>query len=125
MTSCAPTPFILSNRPSPSRSKSPSMPSAGNLLGTTRTVQPGVFAPPLLRPYTRISGGVLASWPGQNGQFFPLGNGVTLSRRKSFGRLPRSVEIITQRPVIGSFRNSGKAILLERGQKFGRGEGTA
>src|SRR5271163_2190 len=114
ITSCAPTPFILSNRPSPSRSKSPSMPSAGNLLGTTRTVQPGVFAPPLLRPYTRISGGVLASWPGQNGQFFPLGNGVTLSRRKSFGRLPRSVEIITQRPVIGSFRNSGKANLLDK-----------
>jgi hypothetical protein len=31
------------------------------------------------------------------------------------------VEMITQRPVIGSFRNSGKAILLERGQSFGHG----
>src|ERR1700741_150475 len=38
---------------------------------------------------------------------------MTLSRRKSFGRFPRSVEMITHRPVIGSFRNSGKAILLE------------
>jgi hypothetical protein len=41
---------------------------------------------------------------------------MTLSRRKSFGRFPRSVEMITQRPVIGSLRNSGKAILLENGQ---------
>src|ERR1700688_4824510 len=39
---------------------------------------------------------------------------MTLSRRKSFGRFPRSVEMITHRPVIGSLRNSGKAILLER-----------
>src|SRR5437879_3510975 len=38
---------------------------------------------------------------------------TTLSRRKSFGRFPRSVEMITHRPVIGSLRNSGKAILLE------------
>src|SRR5437016_3090829 len=38
---------------------------------------------------------------------------MTLSRRKSFGRFPRSVEMITHRPVIGSLRSSGKAILLE------------
>src|SRR5258708_35907050 len=38
---------------------------------------------------------------------------MTLSRRKSFGRFPRSVEMITHRPVIGSLRNSGKANLLE------------
>src|ERR1700722_398759 len=107
ITSCAPTPFILSNRPSPSRSRSPSMPSAGNLLGTTRMLHPGVFLLPPLRPYTRISVGVLDSCPGQNGQFLPL-EATTLSRRNSLGRLPRSVEIITQRPVIGSFRNSGK-----------------
>src|SRR5260370_18329925 len=48
----------------------------------------------------------------QKGQFFSS-LGMTLSRRKSFGRFPRSVEMITQRPVIGSLRNSGKAILLE------------
>src|SRR5271168_1095333 len=112
ITSCAPTPFILSNNPSPSRSSSPSIPSAGNLFGTTRMLQPAVFAAPPLRPYTRISDGVLPSLPGQNGQFFGL-FATTLSRKKSFGRFPRSVEIITQRPVIGSFRNSGKAFLLE------------
>src|ERR1700730_1302263 len=111
ITSCAPMPFILSNRPSPSRSSSPSMPSAGNLFGTTRMLQPGVLAPPPLRPYTRISGGVLDSLPTQKGQFFES-DATTLSRRKSFGRFPRSVEMITHRPVIGSFRNSGKAILL-------------
>src|SRR6266446_5701316 len=114
ITSCAPTPFILSKRPSPSRSRSPSMPSAGKRFGTTRIFQPGLFAPPPLRPYTRISGGVLPSAPGQNGQFFgPVSR--TLSRRKSVGRFPRSVEMITQRPVMGSLRNSGKASLLENG----------
>ena len=43
-TSCAPMPFILSYRPSPRRSSCPSIWSAGNLFGTTRTVQPPVFA---------------------------------------------------------------------------------
>jgi len=33
--------------------------------------------------------------------------------KKIVRALPRSVEMITHRPVIGSFRNSGKAILLE------------
>src|SRR5271156_7017887 len=32
----------------------------------------------------------------------------TLSRTKSVGRLPRSVEMMTQRPVMGSLRSSGK-----------------
>jgi len=49
----------------------------------------------------------------QKGQFFSSLE-MTLSRRKSFGRFPRSVEMITHRPVIGSFRNSGKAFLLEQ-----------
>src|SRR5216684_1824052 len=123
ITSWAPIPFILSKRPSPSRSSSPSIPSAGNLFGTTRMFQPGVFAPPPFRPYTRISGGVFASFPEQNGQFF-ASFATTLSRRKSFGRFPRSVEMITQRPVIGSFRNSGKASLLESALKCPRGEST-
>src|SRR5271170_3921765 len=88
------------------------MPSAGNLLGTTRILQPEELAEPPLRPYTRISDGVFASLPGQNGQFLGF-LAITLSRRKSLGRLPRSVEMITQRPVIGSFRSSGKLFLLE------------
>src|SRR5260370_31370102 len=88
------------------------MTSAGKRLGTTRMFQPGVLAPPPLRPYTRISGGVLLSAPGQKGQFLgPVTR--TLSRRKSEGRFPRSVEMMTQRPVMGSLRNSGKASLLE------------
>jgi hypothetical protein len=33
----------------------------------------------------------------------------TLSRRKSDGLLARSVEIMTHRPVMGSFLNSGNA----------------
>src|ERR1700677_865024 len=112
ITSCAPTPFILSNSPSPSRSSSPSIPSAGNRFGTTRMLHPDEFAPPPLRPYAKISGGVLFSAPGQNGQ--PRGPAITtLSRTKSIGRLPRSVEMITQRAVIGSFRSSGTAILLD------------
>ena len=49
--------------------------------------------------------------PTQKGQFFSS-LGMTLSRRKSFGRFPRSVEMITHRPVIGSLRNSGKATSL-------------
>ena len=32
----------------------------------------------------------------------------TLSRKKSIGRLARSVEMMTHRPVMGSFLNSGK-----------------
>ncbi len=32
---------------------------------------------------------------------------TTLSRKKSVGRLARSVEMITHRPVMGSFLNSG------------------
>src|SRR5205807_3960999 len=45
------------------------------------------------------------SLPGQNGQnppFILMG-----SRAKSVGRLARSVEMITQRPVTGSFLSSG------------------
>src|SRR6201999_934517 len=58
------------------------------------------------RPYAKISGGVLFLAPGQNGH--PRGPvTTTLSRTKSIGRLPRSVEMITQRAVIGSFRSSG------------------
>ena len=49
ITSWAPMPFILSYMPSPWRFSSPSMPRTGNLLGTTRTRQPGWSRPPLLR----------------------------------------------------------------------------
>src|SRR5258708_12008787 len=84
------------------------MTSAGKRFGTTRIFHSGVLAPVPFRPYARISGGVFPSFPGQKGQFCGA-LGKTLSRRKSLGRFPRSVEIITHRPVIGSLRNSGNA----------------
>src|SRR5271157_2295749 len=102
-------PFILSNMPSAWRFRLPSMPSAGNLLGTTRTVQPPELLEAPFGRYARTSEGVLLSLPGQNGQKPPFI--FTGSRLKSVGRLARSVEIMTHRPMIGSLRNSGTANL--------------
>jgi len=79
------------------------------LFGTTRIDHPGEFAPDPLRPYTSNSFAVFDSCPGQKGQFFGS-PGTTSSRRKSMGRFPRSVEIITHRAVIGSFLNSGNSL---------------
>ena len=104
MTSCAPMPFIRSNSPSPSRSSVPSTRSAGNLLGTTRTSHPPVLPGVPLR-YARISGGVWSSCPSQNGQS-ASGLIVTVSIWKSLGRFCRSVAMMTQRPVTGSFLRS-------------------
>jgi len=103
-------PFILSNMPSAWRSRSPSMRRAGNLFGTTRRFQFALLWRPFSPVrYARISGGVLASLPGQNGQ--KLADLMSArSREKSLGRLERSVEMITQRPVMGSFRSSGTRI---------------
>src|SRR5262245_21653852 len=106
MTSCAPTPFIRSKIPSPSRSSPPSTLSAGNLFGTTRRSHPGVFGPLPLWRYASTSGGVRSSRPAQKGQS-SAPTGIIRSRRKSLGRLRRSVEMITQRPVMGSLRSSG------------------
>src|SRR3954469_8947524 len=110
ITSCAPTPFMRSNMPSAWRSRLPSIISAGNLLGTTRTRHPGesfgAAGPPAAEGrYPRISGGVFDSLPGQNGQNPPLI--LNDSREKSEGRRERSVEMMTQPPAIGSLRRSG------------------
>src|SRR3954469_7158411 len=115
MTSCAPTPFMRSNIPSAWRSRLPSIISAGNLLGTTRTRHPGesfgAAGPPAAEGrYPRISGGVFDSLPGQNGQNPPLI--LNDSREKSEGRRERSVEMMTQRPVMGSLRRSGIDFIL-------------
>ncbi len=77
MTSCAPTPFMRSCTPKPLRSRFPSMRSAGNLFGTTRTSQPRWFGPLPLWRTAMISGGVLLSFPSQNGQK-PGGSRVVL-----------------------------------------------
>src|SRR3990172_12245284 len=52
-----------------------------------------------------ISGGVLSSCPSQNGQY--ASDTRWGSPWNSRGRLARSVAMITQRPTIGSLRNSG------------------
>src|SRR5882724_1204350 len=105
-------PFILSNMPSAWRPRSPSMPSAGNLFDITRTFQPSLLRDPsLLGRKARISGGVLLSLPGQKGQKLPP-LATTRSRVKSPGRLERSVEMMTQRPVTESFLSSGTSRYL-------------
>src|ERR1700730_3834617 len=48
----------------------------------------------------------MSSRPTQKGQCSPRMISAC-STRKSFGRLRRSVEMITQRPVTGSLRSSG------------------
>src|SRR5215470_11656852 len=97
-------PDIRSYGPSPLGSRSPSMRNAGNLFGTTRYDQPGVFgALPGGRP-ARISGGVLSSWPAQKTQL--TSRGWTGSGPKSDGRRARSVEMMTHRPTTGSFLSS-------------------
>src|SRR3954470_8940197 len=117
ITSCAPTPFMRSNMPSAWRSRLPSIISAGNLFGTTRTRHPGesfgaAGPPAAVGRYPKISGGVFDSLPGQNGQKPPLI--LNDSREKSEGRRARSGEMITQRPVMGSLRRSGIADYFTR-----------
>ena len=83
--------------------------SAGNLFGTTRTSQPGAVRVAAVRRYDSTSRGVICSWPSQKGQN-DARRTAGCSRRKSLGRLRRSVEMITQRPVTGSFLSSGIGI---------------
>jgi hypothetical protein len=69
------------------------------------SVQPGEFGSDPVGLNARISGGVVYSFPGQKGQnppfFFCEGE------TKSVGLFPRSTEIITHLPTIGSFLSSG------------------
>ena len=83
------------------------MRSAGNLLGTTRMVHPGVFGSVSTGRSARISAGVRASWPGQNDADAAHRAARRGAGAKSEGRRARSVEMITQRPTTGSFRSSG------------------
>src|SRR5437867_10009223 len=104
ITSCAPIPRIRSYSPTPLRPGSPSIIKAGYLLGTTRTVQPGVFGDVPSRN-AMISGGVFDSLPEQNGQLSEEGISVG-ERLKSIGLRLRSVAMITHRREIGSCRSS-------------------
>src|SRR5260221_4842359 len=93
------------------------MPNTGNLLRNTRRLHPSESRTPWPGRYGRISGGVLLSFPGQNGQKdVPLS--AALSRRKSLGRLERSVEMMTQRPVMGSFLSSGTSSILSHPKRI-------
>src|SRR5919204_1590795 len=111
-TSCAPTPFMRSYGPSPEGSRSPSMRNAGNLLGTTRSDQPGPSRRVSGGRTATISGGVLSSLAVQNTHGPPRAR--TGSVLKSVGRRERSVEMMTQRPTTGSLRSSGTAALERR-----------
>src|SRR5512140_760948 len=115
ITSWAPTPAIRSKMPTPLRSSSPSMRRAGNLLGTTRTSQPGWLGQVLWRR-AWISGGVVASCVGQKGQktSFCSIAGVW----NSSGRRPRSGAMMTHRFWMGSWRRSDMALTAA-----GQGEG--
>lgn len=68
ITWCAPQPLMLSNnRPTSPRERSSASRKAGNLLGVTRTFQPGVSGSlPSRKAHT--SGGVSPSLSGQKGQ---------------------------------------------------------
>src|SRR5213593_3086957 len=83
------------------------MRSAGNLLGTTRSDQPGPSRRMSGGRTATISGGVLSSLPVQKTQGPPRAR--TGSVLKSVGRRERSVEMMTQRPTTGSLRSSGTA----------------
>src|SRR6266513_2586911 len=81
-----------------------SLDSAANLLGITRTAQ----GSPLVG--ARItSGGVLLSFPGQNGQLSTNAgiDSITRCVAKSSGRLARSVAMMTHSLVKKFWRNSG------------------
>src|SRR6187401_1982859 len=54
----------------------------------------------------------MSSWPGQKGHSSSLDRAMR-STLKSFGRLRRSVEMATQRPVTGSRLSSGIECVLE------------
>src|SRR3954453_11985428 len=96
ITSCAPV-----ASPVPAAASPPTM---GYRLGTTRTAHPVVSGPP--SPVRQVSGGVWASWPGQNGQCSgPLR--VVVSARAVGGRAARSAAMIARRSRMGSWRYSG------------------
>src|SRR3989442_6597157 len=103
MTSWAPTPSTDTSRPSRCSRTSPDRSSAGNLFGTHRILQPGPSAVPPSR-YARTSGGVIPSWPSQNGQ---SAFGVaSFGFRKTPGRWDRAAEKTTQVGVAQSLRIS-------------------
>src|SRR3954452_14739352 len=119
-TSCAPTAgreVNSSGMPRPERigssaaSGSPG-PSAGYRLGTTRTVQPGVSAPPPPGRSAQTSGGVFASLPSANGSASgSIGGRSSIFELNGPGCAARSPAMIARSPLSGSMRSSGKVLL--------------
>jgi hypothetical protein len=81
-----------------------SLDSTANLLGITRTAHASPFA-----GYRNTSGGVLLSFPGQNGQLSTNAGTVGPVRcvANSSGRLARSVAMMTHSLVKKFCRSSG------------------
>src|SRR5689334_22877066 len=84
--------------------------SAANLLGITRTCQGSLPPEGILK----ISGGVLSSFPGQNGHVGTKAAVFRSGRREaiSSGRLARSVAMMTHSLVAKFWRSSGISKLL-------------
>jgi len=95
-TSCAPIPFHLVKETFSFAVQFASMPKAEICLGTTRMLQPGVFGPPPFRRRREFPAEFAPHCPRRRAIL--LFSRMTLSRRKSFGRFPRSVEMITIGP---------------------------
>src|SRR5208283_1406006 len=85
-----------------------SLDRAANLLGITRTSQDPPFAGDRI-----TSGGVLLSFPGQNGQLSTKAGTGSTTRcvAKSSGRLARSVAMMTHSLVKKFWRSSGIVVL--------------
>ena len=105
ITSCAPMPFILSNSPSPCRSSAPFDAQHRELVRDHAQVPAGRIGPAAVA--------AVRQQLARRHLLVPLAERTravrrdcTDSSRKSVGRLRRSVEMITQRPVTGSLRSS-------------------
>ncbi len=82
----------------------------GKRFGNTRIRHPGVSGSPF--PVRATSGGVRASWPGQNGQSGASAPGSSARAAKVTGRAARPAATITSCPLNGSWRSSDIAIRL-------------
>src|SRR3954447_3456475 len=120
ITSCAPTAGRDTNSsgiPRPDRIGSSTasgwpLASAGYRFGTTRTFQPGVSGPAPLDLSAQTSGGVRSSLPSANGSFCgSIGGRSSTFEANAPGRAARSPAMIARRPLSGSMRSSGKALL--------------
>src|SRR5258707_929409 len=86
-------------------SRTPSFWRGGILSGPARPRQPRWWGRVLRWGYKKFWGGFPCSSPPKKGKKPPLiGTGSTFGPK---GRLARSVAMMTQRPTIGSLRNSG------------------